>query len=161
MKLYEINEEIRSAVESSTFIDEETGEVNFESNDFESLLAKKNDKVIAIAKIIKEKRFFRDAVKQRKDDLAKREKSLSREIDSLSKYLESNVWAGSRYRDDEISVDTSNCPLSVKITGEVPVDYSVAKTLIVPDKNKIKQAINGGEELDFAELVRNLKVKIT
>ena len=160
MRLFEIDQHIRKVMEMGFSVNEETGELIFDETDLNDLEMEREQKLLSIAKIIKEKRAFENVLKAEKKSLDERLKQVSNEANRLESYLLSSIKEGEKLEDAQAKISYSKGSESVQILGDVPSEFLRIKTTEEPDKTLIKNAIKEGQALEFAELVRNPRVSI-
>ena len=160
MKLYNIADAYRKALESIE-VDPETGEiVSFENLD--GLNETFEAKAEAVACYIKELYADVKALKEEEDTLKARRFSADRKAKSLMQYL-----AGCMSQVGKDKMQTPRCALSfrrstqVHILDESKLPESLLKVKTEPDKTAIKDLLKNGTAVEGAELisVRNLQIK--
>lgn len=170
--LYELSEEFKNLeVKFLEIIDEETGEIIPEKEKeleeytyyLESVLRTKGENVI---KFIKNQESLIDSVKNEKDRLSKRQKSLEKQLDRFKNYVAMcMVKLGKPIEtpNGKISTTTSTSTLiNPAVLKKDPRYYSeVVKTEEKWDKKIIKKLIEGGEFLEGAMLEKKTNVKIS
>jgi len=160
MRLFEIDQHIRKVSEMGFSVNEETGELIFDETDLNELQMEREQKLLSIAKIIKEKKAFEDALKNEKKSLDERIKQVGNEAKRLENYLLSSIKEGEKLEDAQAKISYSKGSESVQILGDVPSEFLRIKTTEEPDKTKIKNALKEGQVFNFAELIRNPRVSI-
>lgn len=151
MKLYEINEAILACV------DPETGEVDAEQ--LEALMMERSEKLENIACWIKDIKAECDSIKAEEKALAERRQAKERKAESLRRYLD-EALAGQKF-------ETSRCAISFRKSQKVeisditkiPDDY-LKYSLPTADKAAIKAAIKDGIDIEGAELVDSVTMRI-
>ena len=149
MTLYQINEQLRNAIEFGC--DPETGEI-FDTAALEELEMARDEKIENICLFIKDLKAEAAAIKAEKDALDARMKVSTRKAEQLTNYLQQEL-AGEKFK-------TSKCVISYRKTQSVsifdidalPKDYIRIKTSTEPDKLMIKEAIKAGESVPGAVL---------
>ena len=87
LALYKIEEAIQHVTLQGFKVDEETGEVLFDSSDLDKLEIAKEDKVLNIAKMIKTHDHFLKGLSQQKKDIDQRIKTQKSKIEHWKQYL--------------------------------------------------------------------------
>lgn len=152
MKLYEINEEIYKCV------DEETGEI-IDMEKLVDLQLAFDEKVEGIACWIKELVAEAKAVKEEKDNLAIRQKSLENKAESLKNYLDSFL-SGQKFKTPRVTISyRKSTSTEVLDWRELPNEFLKTKDP-EPDKNAIKKALQDGVELPGCMLVEKQNICI-
>ena len=144
MTLYEINEQLRNAIEFGC--DPETGEI-IDTVALEKLEMARDEKIENICLFIKDLKAEAAAIKTEKDVLDARMKASTKKADSLTNYLQL-MLSGEKFK-------TSRCAVSyrktqaVKITDEslLPDTYIRRKVIEEPDKVAIREALKAGGEV--------------
>lgn len=162
MKLYEINEELRSIMEDIV-VDEETGEIIGEI-DYEKIKAlqlEREEKLENMALYVKELRSEVDALKSEVKKLNERTRVKENKIKSLSNYLDFILKGMKTNR-----FETSRVLISYRKSEAVLVDESklpkkYMKVELSPDKIEIKKLLKSGMIVKGAQLVekQNLQIK--
>lgn len=152
MKLYEINEEILKCV------DEETGEI-LDMDRLASLQLAFDEKVEGIACWIKELVAEAKAVKEEKDKLANRQKSLENRAESLKFYL-GTYLNGQKFKSPKVTISYGKT-VSVEVEDwkQLPEEFLKTKDP-EPDKTSIKDALKNGVEIPGCALVENKHLRI-
>lgn len=152
MKLYEINEEIYKCV------DEETGEI-IDMEKLVDLQLAFDEKVEGIACWIKELAAEAKAVKEEKDNLASRQKSLENKAESLKNYLDMFL-SGQKFKTPKVTISYRKST-SAEVTDwrELPNEFLRMKDP-EPDKIAIKKALQEGVELPGCALVEKQSICI-
>lgn len=152
MKLYEINEEIYKCV------DEETGEI-IDMEKLVDLQLAFDEKVEGIACWIKELAAEAKAVKEEKDNLASRQKSLENKAESLKNYLDLFL-SGQKFKTPKVTISyRKSTSAEVKDWRELPNEFLRMKEP-EPDKIAIKKALQDGVELPGCTLVEKQSICI-
>lgn len=160
MRLFEINQTLRQVLEMGFSVNEETGELLFDESNLHELEMAREEKLLGLAKVIKEKNAFLKALKEEKQSIDQRIKTLSNEVERLTTYALSNMNEGDKLEDSQAKISWSKGSESVQILGDVPNEFLRIKTTEEPDKTKIKDILKMGINLGFAEMVRTPKVLI-
>lgn len=162
MKLYEINEELRSIMEDFV-VDEETGEIigEIDYEKIQALQLERKEKLENIALYVKELKSEVDALKSEAKKLSERAKVKENKIRGLSNYVDfilkgmgTNKFETSRvlisYRKSEVVEVEEN---------KLPKKYM--KVELSPDKIEIKKLLKSGMVIKGAHLVKrqNLQIK--
>ena len=120
-------------------------------------------KIDAIGQFFRIESARAEALKKEASRLAARAKSAQGRIDFMRmRYLQALQGAGLQKVRGEIytmSIRTSDV---VQITNalELPKQYVMEKTEIVPDKNAIKEAIKEGQEVPGAQLAKSYSLRV-
>ena len=149
MTLYEINEQIRNAIEYGC--DPETGEI-INVDALEELEMARDEKIENICLYIKDLKAEAAAIKAEKDALDARMKASARKAESLTNYLQQEL-AGERFKTSKVAISYRKTQ-AVRIfdLDALPMDFIRVKTIAEPDKVMIKEVIKGGETVPGAEL---------
>lgn len=166
MNLYEIDAEIRAAIESMfDTVNEETGEVDAGTVErLESLQAAKSAKIEGCGVVIKELDADISELDEEIKKLTARKKAKENRRERVAEYVKPFIEDT-----DEKKFETARVAFSlrssetVNITDEsaIPAEYIKFKTETAPDKTAIKKAIKAGAVVSGAELVKksNLQIK--
>lgn len=163
MTLYELTEEMMALLEMAEDpdIDEQTLADTMEgvSGEFE-------DKAEAYAMILKELEADEIKLKAEIDRLSAMKKSIVNNADRIKRTLESSMILADKkkFKTDKFSFNIQKNPASVRIfegvtLSDVPTKFLTFRS---PEINKkaVKDAINSGEEVDFAELIQTEGLRI-
>ena len=151
--LWEIDEDIMRC------FDPETGEIDEER--WDALNMERDKKVEGILLLFKNKVSFANEVKGERDTLDQRYETLSNEIDRMRDWINNVVLRGEPF-------ETSRVKASYRKSTSVEVDESLIPDKFCqfqitrkPIKSDIKDALQKGEEIPGARLVkkRNLQLK--
>lgn len=134
------------------------------SDTLEGFSAEFDDKVISIASFIRNLEATAEAIKKAEEAQAERRKSLEKKADYLRTYLINNM--------KEVGKSAIECPLfavklrqnpaSVQVQDDavLPIHFMVIKSSTVLDKKKLKEALEAGEQIEGASLIRNTSISI-
>lgn len=165
LKLYEISDEYRSAVESC--IDPETGEIDIEAFEREQgkSIELMTQKAINIACMIREWEAESAAIGDVIAGQLKRCKALENRAKRLRDYLADNMLAVGipAISDPRISVRLRKNPVKVNISegAVIPEHYCrVIPARLEPDRALIKQAIESGDTVPGVSLTQSTRLDI-
>lgn len=159
MSLYDIAEEYKQAFDALS-------EMDLDDSVFEDTLsgisAEFEAKALNVAAFIGNLEAEANAIKEAEKRMADRRKSMESKADRLKKYLKENM---EKVDSKSISgvyfkLSIKNNPPSVVIDGECPDDYATIKEAKTPDKKKIKEAIDSGEDIGFAHIEKSTRLEI-
>ena len=166
MTLYEINAAIGEAIERVLgSVDPETGEVNeADANALEELRAAKDEKLDNIGAYIKNLDAEADALAAESKKLADRAAAKKRHSERLKRYVGDYLLAEETYKYETTRVAYSfRTSTAVEISNEslLPKKYFAKKVEYKPDKKAIKAALDAGQKVRGAEIVKknNLQIK--
>ena len=146
MTLYEIDEQILEC------IDEETGEI-IDVEKLTALNMEREKKISNVACWIKDLKAEAEAIKNEKQNLAKRQASCENKAESLKKWL---VYAlnGEKFKDSKCNIGYRK---STSVNFGINFDFNtlpedLKKVTVEPKKNEIKQAIKDGLQIEGVTL---------
>jgi hypothetical protein len=154
MKLYEIVESLKDLEEMA-----ENDEALIPYLD--SVEMQMNDKVSNIVRFSRECELKAEMIETEIQRLKELKESYKNKAENLKEYL-----AYSMKRNGIERIDTEACRLSFRkskqviITGDINKKFTTKKTIIIPDKKAIKEAIEKGEEVKGAILRENKNLVI-
>lgn len=161
MTLYEINREMQDVL--SRIIDPDTGEIT-DTDALNEIKLKRDDKLEAIALVIKNKTAEAALIRAEEKELAERRRRHEKTVERLKKVLE-NELAGQAF-------ETAKCSCSFRRSTGVVIDtaafndwakrhkeYVIPKDP-VPDKTAIKAALAAGKKIPCAELEERLNMTV-
>lgn len=162
MNLFEINQTLRSVLERGFSVDEETGEVLFDTTDLLNLENSKAEKMLAIAKVIKEKEAFASLIKEQEKAMSERRKVIENEVTRLKDWALFNMTEKEKFEDATIKVSYSTGVESVEVLDIDKLDpkYIVEKYTYQADKKALKEALKNGEFFDGVSLVKKPSLRI-
>lgn len=155
MKLFEIADNYLATLDGME-IDEETGEILNVTGHFS--LTEFNDKAINVSKYINNLQAEAKAIHEVEEQMYKRRKRLETNYENLKEYLRSQM--------ERVDITEISCPyfgikrkpgrISVDVIDEsaLPSQFKAVTIKEAPDKTAIKKAIEAGEEVPGARLIR-------
>ena len=166
MTLYEINSQI-DAILSTAEIDEETGEVLFDTTALESLQIAHDVKIENIACYVKNLKTDAEGIKAEVKNLQARLKAKDKLTERLT-YMLDNDLQGQKF-------ETAKCKISYRKSTSTEVDEPLFleknkdnKDMCTPqpiiykyDKRELKKMIQAGKEIEGVKLVANNNISIT
>lgn len=167
MNIYEINDQIAALLEldDSEIIDEETGEVIPVAQALDALAMARETKIENVACMVKNREAEIAAIRSEEKKLAERRRTLENRVEGNRAWLLAALTrpdgTPDSLRTGRVSVCLKRNPPSV-ICDEamLPDAYKVTKTTVTPDKDAIKRAILGGEDVPGARLEAKRSVSI-
>lgn len=162
MKLYEINEELRSIMEDLV-VDEETGEIigEIDYEKIQALQLERKEKLENIALYVKELKSEVDALKGEVKKLNARTKVKENKIKSLSNYLDFILKDMGTKKFETSRVLISYMKSEIVSVDESKLPKKYMKVELSPDKVAIKKLLKSGMTIKGAQLVekQNLQIK--
>ncbi len=162
MKIYEIDEELRRLFEGVT---NAMGDVdNVIINRVNDLVLAKEEKLLALAKYVREQKAEVEAMKDAEKDITTRRKRLEKRIDSASEYLLNNL--DDKISDSFISVSKRKSEKIVLtdmdkfFAQEENREYVTECITKHPDKIKLKADIKAGVIVEGVELQESYSLQI-
>lgn len=160
MNLYEISTQYQEA-----FRGDENGELNMEL--IERMEGALEEKAVALSSYIKNLEAEKDAIATAKNNMAEREKRLSKRLTYLLDYLQTNMertGITEITRSAYFTIKLKKNPPKVEILdeAEIPVDYIKTKVVTTSSVDKIRLLgdLKTGVEVPGAILVQNNRVEI-
>lgn len=158
MTLYDIDTQL------TNLIDPETGEIaDFEQ--FEQLQMERDTKIENVALWIKNLKADSKAIKQEEKVLKSRRTTTENQIERLTEYL-NNALQGQKFKTPKVAISYRNSK-AVEITDEIAFkEWAQANNVdllsikIDVSKTAIKDAINNGEQVEYAQIVENTSMTI-
>lgn len=159
MKLYEINDAIRDALDTVT-IDEETGEITG-AGLLHAVEAKATDKIEATALYLRESDAEIEAVKKEIERLTARVKSATKKNDFIKSMLLDALHATGKVKTARVTVSIrKSTAVEIEADTTIPEAYTTVKTTIAPNKVAIKKALTEGVVIAGCSLVERESVAI-
>lgn len=166
MTLYEMSNELLDAyylIASGQAVDEETGEVDPVVMGQIEMTEKEADKKIeSIAVFIKQLKSDAEALKQEKNNLEKRQKTMTNTAERLEQYLLNNMLLQKKeyFSTTKARVTIRNSEyVNITDQNKIPKEYIRVKEEV--NKVDIKNALKLGEHIDGCELAtrKNINIK--
>lgn len=152
MNLYEIDSEILNCV------DIETGEI-VDLDKLNSLQMERDQKVENIGCWIKNLLADAKALKEEKDNLAKRQKAAESKAESLKRFL-SGYLNGEKFKTARVAISyRSNSSVDIAEGAVVPEEY-LRYSEPTPDKIGLKAALKAGDKFPGITLVTSQNIQI-
>lgn len=151
--LYQISSDYMAVLDGGMVVEEETGEIIFDSTNLDELKAAYEDKLEACALYLKNLESDAEAIKAEEKALADRRRTIERKAERMRDYVSSCVQdvAGCKFETPRVSLSLRKSKrVDVFDLGAVPGEYVVRKETIQPDKKAIKDAIGSGESVPGA-----------
>lgn len=163
MSLYHINEALERVINGGMIVDEETGEVIFDSEDIERLAIARDEKMEGCALWIKGKRSFIDELKREEKALKDRREAWEKRVDRMNEYVTSVLE--SQY---DGKFETAKCRVSLRRSKSVdvydedviPNRFFVQRINERISKAELSKALKNGEEIPGAVLKENVNLQI-
>lgn len=155
--------DLETVIEGGMVIDEETGEILFDSENLDALQATAAQKFLATSIYAGKQRKQAESLRELAKALTESAKAMERKAERVELYmLNCARAAGGEIKTDTITVKVRKCPASVEILdeGDVPEAYWAEKVTRSIDKAAIKEAIKAGEYVPGAALVQREKVTV-
>lgn len=144
--LYEIDMEIMMC------LDQDTGEI-IDPERLNALQMERNSKIENVALWIKNLQADANAFKAEKDAFAEREKKALAKIDQLKQWL-AMACDGQKFNTWRCAVNFRKSErVDIVDESKIPQDLLICKTMVIPDKAAIKEAIKAGEVIEGCSLV--------
>lgn len=151
LKLYEINDKLRIALESINDLAEDNDGVIPDSwaDLLDELNIAKGEKILDIGRFIKSLKAQAMGIKSEIDRLSKRHKSTNNTIDRLIDYISMNMNTDEQYKDDNTIVNfRKSTRVDILDPDSIPSNYWKVETTIM--KALIKKDIKAGIEINGA-----------
>lgn len=162
MKLYELREGLQAVLDGGYVVDE-NGEILFDSENLEALEMEFNDKLEACGIYIKNLEAEAAAIKAEMDNLKARYDRISSKADRMRDYLLYNMekTGTSKMETPKVALSTrSTTKVEITDEGHLPKQYLSIKETATPDKKAIKKALNDGQTVKGAMLVKSKSLSI-
>ncbi len=166
MNIYQIDKALRDVIENGISIDMETGEVLFDESNLDALEITMDKKLLAYAKVIKEKVTFEKALKEQAESIAFRRKSLNNTIEKLKARVIEHSPKREKLQDTQIEITFAKGSESLKYSDTYKMDtlpkkYIVTKPAVKSaDAKQMLTDLKNGTKLDGVTLVRKPQLRI-
>lgn len=162
MRLYELREGLQAVLDGGYVVDE-NGEILFDSENLEALEMEFNDKLEACGIYIKNLNAEAAAIKAEIENLKARHDRINAKSDRMRDYLLYNMeqTGTSKMETPKVALSTRTTS-KVEITDELglPREFWRIKETATPDKTAIKKALNDGQTIKGAMLVKSKSLSI-
>lgn len=162
MTIYEIDKRIRELLDSG--VDEETGEILFDSEALEKLQMDREEKVENLALAYKNQMAEVKAFKEEIKRMSARCKVAENNANRTKSYLD-YVLGGQKFKSVKVSVSYRTSE-SLELDDEFTSWASENNRDLLrfsdpePEKNAIKEKLKNGEDVPFARLVTNVSIQV-
>lgn len=159
--LYELTADFIAVADklSASDLDEQTI-----ADTLEAYAADFDNKVVAIASLIRNIEATAEAIKAAEADMATRRKAMENKAASLRNYVLTNLKATGKDRVEcplfKVSVRNNAPSVSIAEGSIIPAEFIKTKTELVTDKKALKEALEAGQELPGITLVRSNTLSI-
>lgn len=166
MNIYEIDKALRDVIENGISVDMETGEVLFDESNLDALEITMEKKLLAYAKVIKEKVAFEQSLKEHAESIAFRRKALNNTIEKLKTRVIEHSPERESIQDTQIKITFTKGSESLKYSDtykmeKLPLEYIVTKPAVKSaDAKLILADLKKGEFIDGVTLVRKAQLRI-
>lgn len=159
MKLYEISEAIRAALDHIE-IDEETGEI-LSADALHAVEAQAAEKIEATALYLRELDAEAKAAKDEAERILARVKSMQKRSDYLKTVLLDAIHATGKVKTARVTVSIRKTQaVAIDEGANLPEAYTTVKTTVSPNKIAIKQALLDGVEVPGCHIEERESVSI-
>lgn len=155
MKLYELNEQLNSFVWE---IDEETGEI-LNADQLDAIQLARDEKLEQLGLWVKDLNALAEAIKKEKDALAKRERVVKNQAESVKEYL-GYILNGETFKTPKVAYSwRKSTAVEVQDAARIPAEYLIEQE---PKINKagIKADLKQGYNVPGAVLVEHINLQI-
>ena len=167
MRLYQINEEIRSMIEmledGVVSFEDENGEMAYVFDKINVLELDRRKKLEDIALMIEELEAGQEELKNRAKTLSERSARMGKRAEYLRDYI---ITSMELFQDKKIEGELTTLTISkrdkvvIDDENKLPPDFFREKVTYEPDKKKIADALKNNEVVDGARLVKNPSLTI-
>ena len=170
MKLYEISEEQEAivmamiAIANNNEISEQEREIQLEElqKKLNQLAGRKEDKILNIARIVKNELAEAEAIGTEIRNLEKRKKSCESKAKWLKNYIQQNLPIGQELKDANTRISwRKSTILEIEPGAEEKLPQEYVSWLPKADKLAVKRDIQAGKEIPYCRIVerQNLQIK--
>lgn len=166
MNIYQIEQALRDVIENGICIDMDTGEVLFDESSLNELEITKDEKLLAYAKVIREKITFEKALKEQAESIALRRKILNNTIEELKERVIKYSPDRKALEDKQIKITFAKGKESLRYLDlyemeKLPSKYIITKPPVKSADAKLMFAdLQSGAKLEGVTLVRKAQVRI-
>ena len=155
LRLYELTDAISAAIDGGYYVDEETGEVIFDSSDVDALAVRIEDKLNGCANVVESLEGYVDSIDAEIKRLQELKRHYNSRIESLKGYMLRNV----RKLNGKVELPTHRLSTrksrAVEIIDLDAIPEGYKRIKVEPDKRAIAAAISAGVDVPGATLVQN------
>lgn len=171
MSLYQIDKNLKELLENGFVIDDETGEILFETEDLEKLEMSVENKINNIIGYIKDTKIQAENYEKVSKDYQKRSDIKKKKVERLEKYLSDYLQANDMTDKREYTNGMTSFRKSkkVKITSDIDLENYLLgnkehkkylKTKYSFDNAGLKKELLGGNSIPFCEIEENNTLQI-
>lgn len=171
MSLYKIDANMQEILEKGFVVDEETGEIIFDTEDLNSLEMAEADKINNIIGYLKDLEIQANNLKEIEKEYSDRRKQKEKKVKHLKSYLDGylQLKGMTDKREYTNGITSYRSSKSVNITDEAKlIEYlknnqleDLYETEYKVNKTNIKKEIEQGNDIQYAEIIesKNLQIK--
>ena len=152
--LYELNSELQHVLDGGLIVDEETGEVLFDSSNLEKLQAEYEAKLEACGLYIKNLESDAKEIRAEEIKLAARRHVLENKAKRLRAYVLVHIGDGEKLQTPRLAM-SARYSESLQIDDDAELADEWCRIKREPNKTAIKEALKSGAEITGAAIVRN------
>lgn len=163
MKLYEITNGLQAVLDGGYMVDEETGEILFDSSTLDRLEIEYNDKLESCGLYIKNLEAEVTAIENEIENLTARKNRLANKAKNMREYILHSMeqTETSKLETAKVALSTrTNSHVEVVNLDELPKEYIKEKVTYQPNKAQIKKALVHGDEVKGAMLIKSKSLSI-
>lgn len=157
--LYELNADLQHVLDGGLIVDEETGEVVFDSENLEQLQAAYEEKLEAVGLYIKNLESDAAAIREEEKKLAARRHVIENKAKRLRAYMLTNIGDNDKLQTPRIAITTRYTD-AVYIEADADLAEEWCRIKIEPNKTAIKDALKAGIEIPGACIVKNRSLQV-
>lgn len=157
--LYEIRSDLEHVLSGGLIVDEETGEVLFDSDNLEKLQAEYEDKLEAVGLFIKNLESDAKAIRAEEQALAARRHVHENKVKRLRAYLLANIGDGQKVKTPRVEIGTRYTE-AVDVEPDAELDEAYLRIKAEPNKTAIKEALKAGVVIPGAAIVKNRSLQV-
>lgn len=162
LKLYEISAKLQSLWATvEAYAEGHNGEMPPRaSEDIDALELAREEKVLNIARIIKNYQAESDALEAESKRLRAKKATAEAQIDYLKNYLKTNLSEGQKITDGVLTVSWKKNPPKVVVPDDTKVPDQFCTFTRTVSKTELSEFLKGGGECEFASLVQEQTIQI-
>lgn len=164
MALYELDKRYLEVLENGFSVDDETGEILFDTDNIENLEDDINSKIDNIACYIKDLNSLKDSIANEQKALLERKKAIDAKVEKLEDYIKQSMLVRNQNKYEssrnKISFRKST---SLFVEDESLIDDDTLFTIKVEkklDKKKVTSLLKEGKEIEGCKLQENINLQI-
>lgn len=157
--LYELKNELQTVLDGGFVIDEESGEILFDSENLEKLKADYEEKLEACGLYVKNLESDAKAIRAEETALAERRRVMENKARRLREYILLNIGDGEKLQTPRVAI-AARYSEAVQIDSDAELTDEYCRIKREPNKTAIKEALKAGIAVPGASIIKNRSLQL-